>query len=202
MVHNGTIDTGDQTSTVTSASTEADQPPPPPPIGLPWPPLVHQGVALRPWGNAATDAQRLVEAWSDADVVRWTAVPQNHDLAAAEHWISGEQTRRDRGLAIDLVITEPGVPDVVLGEVGLVVVEPEQRWAELGFWLFPSARGAGRATVAAGLVTSWAQVHLGMARVFAQVHAENPAAAGVVRRLGFEHAGDLPNGHQVWVNDT
>lgn len=197
VVHNGRIDTG----AVNPSPTDEATSPPLPPIGLPWPPLVMERVALRPWGNAPTDAARLVEAWADPDVARWTAVPAENDLAAAQRWIAGEQARRDSGLAVDLVVTEAGVPDVVLGEVGLVVVEPEQRWAEIGFWLFPTSRGEGRATSAVGLVTSWAKVNLGMTRVFAQVHPDNPAAGAVVERVGFQHAGELPNGRHVWVHD-
>jgi RimJ/RimL family protein N-acetyltransferase len=171
------------------------------PFGLPWPPLIRDRSTLRPWGASDHDARALASAWAEPDIARWCKVPADHDEAAAARWIATEGERRDAGLALDLVIAEPGRTEVVLGEVGLVVVEPEKRWAELGFWLFPGARGAGRASSAVTGFADWVLATLTIDRLFARVSAENPAAGRVVERAGFTLAGTLPDETLVWVLD-
>ena len=84
-------------------------------LPLPDPPLADEGLLLRPW--TIGDAAELVAAWADPDIVRWTGVPDQRDLPAAERWIAGELARRQRGMALDLVIEVGGA---VVGEVGLV----------------------------------------------------------------------------------
>lgn len=171
------------------------------PLGLPWPPVMRDRAMLRPWGASDHDPRALASAWAEPDIARWCKVPDEHDEAAAKRWIAGEGMRRDAGQALDLVIAEPGRAEVVLGEVGLVVVEPEKHWAEVGFWLFPGARGAGRASAAVEGFADWVIHELPIARLFARVSPENPAAGRVVERAGFTMAGTLPDDTNVWVLD-
>lgn len=165
------------------------------------PPLYGPGVALRPWASDLGDGVTLARAWNDPDVVRWTTVPEDRSVEAARRWIAAEGTRRVRGLSIDLAVTEPGEPDRVYGEVGLVLVEPERGWAEVGYWLFPEARGEGRAAVAVRLFTDWAVHTLGLKRLFARTQGDNPAAGAVAQRAGYDLAGRLDGGVEVWARD-
>ncbi len=159
-------------------------------------------MALRPWGAGDGDAAALTAAWHDPEVVRWTAVPDEREETDAARWIAGEGARRDAGLGIDLVIADPQALDVVLGEVGLVVVEPERRWAEVGYWLAPTARSGGRAVAALRLFTHWVLHDLPVDRLFARTDAANPVAGAVAQRAGYELAGDLADGVRVWVRDA
>lgn len=191
----------------TLAISDIDLPPsdsPPPPLALPWPPLLRHepSVALRPWGATPTDADTLVAAWSDPDIVRWTTVPDARSRDDAVRWVAGERARRDQGVALDLAVTEVGATEVVLGEVGLVLAEAERRWAEVGYWLFPPWRGAGRAAAALDLFTEWVLRDLPIDRLFARTHADNPRAGAVAERAGYERAGELPAGIEVWVRDA
>lgn len=158
-------------------------------------------MALRQWGATPADADALVAAWSDPEIARWTAVPHARSGDAAR-WLAGEGIRRDRGIALDLALTEVGAPDVVIGEIGLVLVDPQRRWAEVGYWLFPAWRGTGRATVALGLFTDWVLRDLPMDRLFARTHVDNPRSSAVAVRAGYESGGELPDGTQVWVKDA
>lgn len=144
----------------------------------------------------------MTAAWNDESIARWTKVPENRDHDAAAHWIAGESARRASGLAVDLVVTEAGQPQEVLGEVGLVLVDPDRRWAEVGYWLFESARGAGRGGEALIMFTTWALRDLGMQRLFARTHGDNPASGRVAERAGYDMAGTLDDGIQVWVRDV
>lgn len=170
---------------------------------LPWPPLsdFETRIALRPWGAGEHDARALAEAWEDPEVLRWTAVPADRSAEDARAWIRGEERRRADGLAMDLVITAVDDPKQVLGEVGLVMAEPQRQWAELGFWTTPGARGVGRASAASRVFVAWVLRELPVQRVFARTRPENPAAGRVAAAAGLARAGELDSGTEVWVRD-
>ncbi len=140
-----------------------------PPIPLPDPPLATGSLVLRPW--TVDDAPALVAAWADPDVGRWTGVPARCDEAAARRWITGEEDRRARGLALDLVIEVDGE---VVGEVGLADIDPEPGTAEIGWWVAPSHRGNGLASEAANLVAEWAVEELCIETVLARCQRGEP----------------------------
>jgi RimJ/RimL family protein N-acetyltransferase len=170
---------------------------------LPWPPLAvdEVAIALRPWGSGEADADALAAAWADAEVARWTAVPADASVAAARRWIQGEERRRAAGVAMDLVITELGSPRQIHGEVGIAMVDADRRWAELGYWLAPGSRGAGRAAAAARLFADWVLRELPVARLVARTQPDNAAAGRVAEAAGLARAGELETGTVVWVRD-
>ncbi|MFN8019688.1 MAG: GNAT family N-acetyltransferase [Acidimicrobiales bacterium] len=170
---------------------------------LPWPPLadLDAQVGLRPWGAGEGDADTLAAAWQDPEVARWTAVPPDTSVESARRWIRGEESRRAQGLAMDLVISPLRDARIVLGEVGLVVIEPEKRWAEIGYWLAAEARGAGRASAATKAFAGWALRELPIDRLVARTRPDNPKAGAVAERAGLARAGELDDGTIVWVLD-
>jgi RimJ/RimL family protein N-acetyltransferase len=199
--------TDPRTEATTEATKDATTPEheaPRPSLPLPWPPLVHglAGFSLRPWGGSPGDADALARAWTDPDVVRWTKVPSETDVDAARKWIAGDEQRRERGLSLDLAVAPLEDPEQVIGEIGLVLVEPARLWAEVGYWLVPSVRGAGLGATALRLFSDWAVADLPVKRLFARTHPDNPASAGVAKGAGFDHAGELDGGISVWVRDA
>ncbi len=170
---------------------------------LPWPPLADRStrIGLRPWGAGEDDPVVLAAAWADPEVARWTQVPPDTSVDSARTWIRGEEARRSRGLAMDLVISQLDEPRAVLGEVGLVMAEPEKGWAELGYWLTPEARGAGRAAAAAATFSDWVLRELPVERLFARTSPDNPRAGGVAEAAGFTRVGELDTGTEVWIRD-
>ena len=170
---------------------------------LPWPPLADPAtqIGLRPWGAGEDDAAALAAAWIDPEVARWTSVPPEPTEEAARSWIRGEESRRARGLAMDLVISQLDEPRVILGEVGLIMVEPDARWAELGYWVAADRRGSGRASAAVSMFAEWVLRELPVNRLFARTSAENPAAGRVAQAAGLDQAGELETGTQVWIRD-
>jgi RimJ/RimL family protein N-acetyltransferase len=148
------------------------------PLPLPDPPLTDGVVRLRPW--SAHDVDALVAAWSDEQIQKWTLVPA---LRAPEHalrWIAAEQVRRDRGLALDLVVSPADSDDeTVLGEVGMVPLAGGPSRAELGWWVAAPHRRQGIATRAVGVFASWLRAELAFTDLFAEVDPENPASVWV-----------------------
>lgn len=173
------------------------------PLALPSPALHLDAppLDLRPWASTPGDAAALAAAWTDPDVVRWTAVPRCRTQDAAAGWVAGEATRRQAGAALDLAVTEPGAVELVVGEVGLVVVDRARGWAEVGYWLLPPWRGQGRARGALALFTDWALRDLPVNRLFARTHPDNPRSGAVAERAGYQAAGHTPDGTRVWVRD-
>lgn len=170
---------------------------------LPWPPLADPAtkVGLRPWGAGEHDASALAAAWADPEIVRWTSVPPDPTEDAARRWIRGEEVRRSRGLAMDLVISQLDDPRRIHGEVGLIMVKPDDGWAELGYWLAEGSRGQGRAAAAARLFADWVLRELPVKRLFARTHPDNPRSAAVADAAGLVRAGELETGTQVWIRD-
>jgi len=147
-------------------------------LPLPDPPLTDGVVRLRPWSVHDVDA--LVDAWADEEIQKWTLVPEKRGAADALRWIAAEQLRRDRSLALDLVIS-PADPDdtTVLGEVGMVPLAGGPSRAELGWWVAPAHRRRGVATRGVGLFARWLHDALEFTDLFAEVDPENPASVWV-----------------------
>lgn len=162
-------------------------------LPLPEPALRDGEIELRTW--SAPDAGDLAAAWADPEILEWTGVPQRHDELAAALWIAGEQERRVRGLALDLVVDLAGS---VAGEVGLVRAEPGPGLVEVGWWVRGPFRGRGVAQRAVRLLTRWAISDLGMSTVVARCHPENLGSSGVARAAGFTRVGS-EGGFEVWA---
>jgi RimJ/RimL family protein N-acetyltransferase len=130
------------------------------------------------WGAGDIDA--LVEAWADEEIQKWTRVPERRGSNDALRWIASEQLRRDRGLALDMVIA-PTNPDdrTLLGEVGMVPLAGGPSRAELGWWVGAPHRRQGIATRAVGLFAGWLREALEFTDLFAEVDPENPASVWV-----------------------
>ena len=140
-------------------------------------------VALRPWAPA--DAGALAQAWADSAIARWTAVPADPTLRAARDWIGGEATRRDRGVALDLVMGAAADPGVVRGELGVGPIEWGRGRAAVGFWVSAQARGQGLASAGMGLLADWWDEAIGLELVAATDRA-NPEAGAVLAANHFE----------------
>lgn len=151
------------------------------PVPLPDPPLTEGRLTLRPWRPA--DAGALEAAWSDPEIARWTAVPDEPSHALAGRWIEGDADRRARGLSLDLVIEVAGA---VVGEVGLSSIDVCSRTAEIGWWVAPEHRGEGLAATGASLVARWAIEELCVDTVVARCALGNPASSVVAQAAGFE----------------
>ena len=165
------------------------------PMPLPDPPLRSGSLTLRPWREA--DAPVLAAAWGDVDIARWTGVPERRDVAAAARWIAGGEARRERGVAIDLVLDADGS---AVGEVGLAEIDCRAGRAEIGWWVHASHRGRGWAGVAARLLATWTVEELCLDTVVARCATDNPASGRVAAAAGFT-LGAVTDGMEVWTFD-
>jgi RimJ/RimL family protein N-acetyltransferase len=164
------------------------------PLPLPDPALVDGDLSLRPWQDG--DVHVLAGAWADPEISRWTGAPADPSVEGARRWIAGERDRRTRGLALDLVIADGGLP---VGEIGITRFDRHRRTAEIGWWVVRSHRGRGLATRAARLVAAWAVTELCIDRVYARVDPRNPRSLAVARSAGLQRLGAASDGLEVWA---
>jgi ribosomal-protein-alanine N-acetyltransferase len=158
-------------------------------IPLPDPPLSDGVVTLRPWER--DDAPVLAAAWEDAEVRRFTGVPDLGGEEQARRWIEGTPTLREGGRSLDLLITD-AEDHRPLGEVGLTGFGRQGgRDAEVGWWVLAEERGRGVGARAVDLLATWAlgpPLHLD--QLVAWVQDDNVASARVAEQAGFTSGGE------------
>ena len=104
------------------------------------------------------------------------------------------------GRLLPLVVTDAGRGDI-LGGCVLHHLDAERAIVELGYWLFPHARGRGVATRTARMLAEYA-FSLGIQRVEGYVNVGNDASDRVLERAGFTREGVIrslprPDGTRV-----
>jgi ribosomal-protein-alanine N-acetyltransferase len=156
------------------------------------------GGRLRSWTN--DDAPILVQAWADADIARWNAVPPEPTLETATRWISGVQERLEKRLSVDMVVDACALG--VVGEVGLSGFSDAHQGALIGYWLLPEGRGQGLAGAAVLAFTAWAHEAFGLDVIVARCDESNLASQAVARRAGFQNEGRDSSGNQLWRSRT
>jgi RimJ/RimL family protein N-acetyltransferase len=158
-------------------------------IPFPDPPLSDGTAALRPWGPEDASA---TTAWgADPEILRWTAVPAGYTESAAVAYRRRVEEERTLGRAIAFAIVD-AASGSVLGSCDLRRPDPEDlALGEIGYLLSANARGRGYATRAVGLLVGWAFDVLGIERVQALAHPDNPRSQAVLERLGFRREGLL-----------
>jgi [ribosomal protein S5]-alanine N-acetyltransferase len=150
-------------------------------VSLPTIALVSAGWALRAW--RAGDAPALSTQANDEAVWRNMSegFPHPYTLEIARHWVA--QGHIDFG-GDNWAIT---LHDLAVGGCGVHVGTGGMRCnAEIGYWLGRAHWGGGIATEVVQALTARAFADPQVMRVFAPVHAYNPASIRVLAKNGFQ----------------
>src|SRR4051794_15983011 len=158
-----------------------------PALEPPEPPLTDGVVALRLVREG--DADQLVAALRDPDIVRWTRVPEDytHSDFAAYLTRSTEEARAGRSLS--LLIADATDHDRVLGSCG--IHELGSGRPDIGYWVGRGYRGQGVAPRPATLMRDHALHVLGVPRIEVLVHPDNDPSQRVAEKAGFARTGEL-----------
>lgn len=148
------------------------------------------GIRLRPWRESDADALEP----PDTPAHFAPGIPPTAETFA--EWLLVRRERAAFNQATHWCIADLST-DRALGQVLLIDRGQQPGSAELGYQLFPSARGRGAATRAGRLVLAHAfspaeQGGRGLRRVMALSVADNEASAAVLERLGFTQWGREP----------
>jgi RimJ/RimL family protein N-acetyltransferase len=157
-----------------------------PPLSPPDPPLTDGVIALR--GYRLEDADQVVEALQDPDIVRFTRVPADYSHADFEAFLTASAQRARSGDGLSLAVVDADDHDRLLGSAGLHEVAAGR--PDIGYWVARPARGRGIAVRAASLVREWAARTLELPRIEVLVHPENLASQRVALKAGFHRTGE------------
>ena len=118
-------------------------------------------------------------------------MPADYCQAAAIAWAEGTETARLAGRSLALAIVDAD-GKAVIGSCDLRRPDPEDTaLGEVGYLVSAESRGRGIATRAMWLLIEWGFRELGIGRIQALVHPDNPRSARVLERLGFRTEGHL-----------
>jgi RimJ/RimL family protein N-acetyltransferase len=126
---------------------------------------------------------------ADTDVLRFTRIPEPVPEGFAEEWVARyEASRLDGTREGFAVVNDEGRP-LALGLVPEIDAEAAE--AEIGYIVWPEARGRGVATETLRLVTEWAFQERAIERAYLMISVENAASKRVAERSGYVREGVL-----------
>lgn len=141
-------------------------------------------VSLRLWQRQ--DVGLLISAGADAEVVRWTNVPEQVGAEEAARMVEEMLAHCEQGWRAALVIEA----EQRVGHVSLRV-NARVRTGELGYWLLEHGRHRGLVSRAVRLLRDWSFSTVELERLQAGIEPGNLASMALVERLGFTREGLL-----------
>lgn len=153
--------------------------------GMEPPTLTTERLVLRAF--ELRDVEPVYAACQDAEILRWTTVPNPYGRKHAEDFVGAISPAgwREDTLYNFGVFTKDGELVGSMGLVNISQLHTPQRQAELGFWTAREHRGRGRTTEAARAVATWAFTELGVERLEWLAEVGNEASRAVALKVGF-----------------
>lgn len=152
------------------------------------PRLSSSRIFVRPW--VVGDAVALEGACGDPDICRFTTVPRQFTIEAAEAWIRRQHDRLRDSQAVVLAI-QPISEALPVGMVGLFGFDEEAGGARFGYWVVEGHRRSGLATEAVRLVARWAFEELNIDTLHIDIEPGNEASRRVALAVGATHEREL-----------
>lgn len=106
---------------------------------------------------------------------------------------ANNRLRHDNGF--DLTIRQQGL---IVGKVGLVYINWDNRTTEIGYWLAQSAQGQGLVTRSCKVLMRYAFARRGLENVLIRSAAANTRSRAVAERLGFTLHGKIEP--KIWLH--
>jgi RimJ/RimL family protein N-acetyltransferase len=116
-------------------------------------------------------------------------VPSPYTRADAEAYFEHSAKEAAEGRAINLLAVDE--EDRLLGSFGLMELDREPGYGEIGYWVAAEARGRGVATRAVRLLADWAREELRLTRIEVLPHKDNLPSRRVAEKAGFVATGEL-----------
>ncbi|HEX9248515.1 MAG TPA: GNAT family N-acetyltransferase [Gemmatimonadaceae bacterium] len=150
------------------------------------PTLITERLTLRPFiADDAFDVERLAGMREIADTT--LNIPHPYPHGAAAEWIKAhEPAWNDRTSATFAITTND--TGTLAGAISLMI-KPEHRRAELGYWIALKFWSRGYATEASQRLLDFGFEVLGLHRIEARHFLRNPASGQVMKKLGMQPEG-------------
>ncbi len=163
-------------------------------IQHPSPALDDGVVSLR--GFDEDDIPAVVAACQDPEIPRWTVVPTPYTERDARAWIESHDLLRITGNAMPMAIIDSATR-LLAGSCGLHELDWRSHKGEIGYWVVREMRGLGTATRAVRLLSRWALLELGLARLELFADVNNEASQRVALNAGFVREGVLRSARAI-----
>ena len=155
--------------------------------------LVNEWISLRPYRS--DDATCVYEAALESlhEVGMW--LPWCHagyTIEESENWIKTCSAAWDKGTAYEFAMFDSQTGDY-LGGCGLNHIDPENKTANLGYWVRSSQTRRGVATTATMLLARFGFTELHLNRIEITVAVENSRSQRVAQKSGAKGEGILRN---------
>ncbi len=146
------------------------------------------GAWLRPL--RPDDADDIVAAVTDPELIRFTRVPTPYDHDLAREFVAAcTPAPGEPPSVLALAVPDDRREDGrLVGVVGLDV-DPRDGNAELGYWTARDARGRGLTTTAAAAMCDHGFTRLGVARIHLMASLDNQASNRIAARIGCTRTG-------------
>ena len=154
-------------------------------------------LVLRPMRPEDVDA--ITAACQDPEIPRWTFVPSPYTRADAEAYLARCAEEWAAGKTANLLAVDAA--DRLLGSFGLMELDREPGFGEIGYWVAAEARGGGVATRGVRMLTRWAQDELGLTRIEILPHKDNLPSRRVAEKAGYVDTGELVGARRGGVEE-
>lgn len=134
------------------------------------------------------DADEVTRLANDEELSRYVpAIPYPYPKDAAIEWLSTHQRKYDEGEEVVFAVSRK-TDNRLIGAIGLIIT-PEHRRAELGYWIGREFWGNNYATEAAQTILDYAFTKLGLESVSANHLSPNTVSGRVMRKVGMKYEG-------------
>ncbi len=144
-------------------------------------------LVLRP--KRPEDAEAITAACQDPEIPRWTFVPSPYTREDAEAFLASSAEEEAAGKSAGFLAVDAA--GRLLGSFGVMELDREPGYGEIGYWVAAEARGRGIATRAVRTLTRWAQDELGLTRIEILPHKDNLPSRRVAEKAGYVDTGQL-----------
>lgn len=151
------------------------------------PTLAGERLALRPLRES--DAAAVYMACQDEAFQRFTNAPVPYRIEHARDFIAGSDARWRTRSGCAFAVVDQG--DHLMGSCGTPSLDPDRRWARLGYWVAPWARGVGVASEALDTLSTWLLTQVGFATLELEIEPGNVPSLAVAARAGYVKAPDV-----------
>lgn len=147
--------------------------------------LVGATATLRPW--LLSDADAVVEAFSDPEIQRWH-VRRADSVAEARQWITSWIVSWVDEAQLNWALVDRA-SDSLMGRVSLKGVDLHDGSAGVAYWMMPAWRGRGLCSQAVLSLCQWAFNEAGFHRIGLAHSVANLASCRVAIKAGFRVEG-------------
>ncbi|MNJ91289.1 putative ribosomal N-acetyltransferase YdaF [compost metagenome] len=154
----------------------------------PIPVLECDRLILRPF--SLLDAKEVQRMAGNPKVVAMTAnIPYPYLDGMAEEWISKHVDSFNKGLAVNLAM-ETKKDKALVGCISLMI-SPQHKRGEIGYWVGEEFWGHGFCTEAAQAIVDYSFNQISLQKITARHIAQNPASGKVMQKVGMTQEGYL-----------